>query len=257
MSVKRIVIKIGTSSITYDNGALQLNMIDKLARVISDIRNSGKDVILVSSGAIAVGAARLGLKERPRDICGKQAASAVGQGLLMQIYEKIFMEYNQIVAQVLLTKDVIDIEERKIHAKNTMDKLLEMNVIPIVNENDAVSSDELLFCENDTLSAYVSTLVDSDLLIILSDIDGLYDSDPNKNKDAKIIAEVNEINDYIRKISTGSNSKVGTGGMSSKIDAISICFEENIDAVIASSENPEILYDIVQGEKVGTKFIKK
>lgn len=257
MSYKRVVIKIGTSSLTYENSTLNLQLIDKLARILSDLRNQGIDVVLVSSGAIAVGARRLGLKERPRDICGKQAASAVGQGILMQIYEKIFMEYNQVVAQILLTKDIIDIEERRTNASNTTTKLLELGVVPIVNENDTISTDELGFSENDTLSAYVATLVDADLLIILSDIDGLYDSDPNKNPDAKMIHEVNEVDDYIRKIATGSNTEVGTGGMASKISAVAICFGKNIETVIASGESPEIIYDIINGNVIGTRFIKK
>lgn len=256
MSYKRVVIKIGTSSLTYENSTLNLQLIDKLARILVDLRNQDIDIVLVSSGAIAVGAKRLGLKERPRDTCGKQAASAVGQGILMQIYEKIFMEYNQIVAQILLTKDIIDVPERRMHASNTTSRLLELGVIPIVNENDTISSEELEFSDNDTLSAYVSTLIDADLLIILSDIDGLYDSDPNKNKDAKIINEVREINDYIRTIATGSNKEVGTGGMSSKIKAVEICFEKNIETIIASGENPAIIYDIINKKQVGTRFVK-
>ncbi len=255
MNYKKVVIKVGTSTLTYENSTLNFRLIDKLSRVLSDLKNQGIDVVLVSSGAIAVGAKRLGLLERPRDICGKQAASAVGQGILMQIYEKNFMDYNKIVAQILLTKDGIDDEERRTHASNTMQRLLELGVIPIVNENDTVSSEEIEFSDNDTLSAYVSTLIDADLLIILSDIDALYDSDPNKNKDAKIIPEVNEINDYIRTIATGSNSTVGTGGMATKIRAAEICSEKRIETVIASGIDPDIIYDIVDGKSVGTRFI--
>ncbi len=255
MNYKRVVVKVGTSTLTYENSTLNFRLIDKLARVLADLKNQGADVLLVSSGAIAVGAKRLGLLERPRDIIGKQSASAVGQGILMQIYEKNFMEYNQIVAQILLTKDVLEENERKNHAKNTMQSLFELGVIPIVNENDTVSSDELEFSDNDTLSAYVASLVDADLLIILSDIDGLYDSDPHKNKDAKIISEVNQIDDYIKSIAQGSNSEVGTGGMATKVKAAEICSEKFIETVIATGEDPEIIYDIVDEKKVGTRFI--
>ncbi len=254
MNYKRVVIKIGTTTLTYANSKLNLKLIDKLARVLVDLRNQGIEVVLVSSGAIAVGASRLGI-ERPRDLIGKQATSAVGQAILMQIYEKIFIEYNQVVAQILLTKDVIDMKERKVHAKNTMSTLLSMGVIPIVNENDTVSSEQIEFSDNDTLSAYVATLIDSDLLVILSDIDALYDSDPNKNSDAKPIREVNEINDYIRTIATGSASVVGTGGMATKIKAAEICEVQKIETVIASGKDPYIIYDIIEGKETGTRFI--
>ncbi len=254
MSYKRIVIKVGTSTLTNDNSKLNLRLIDKLARVLVDIRNQDIEVILVSSGAVAVGSARLRI-DRPRDTIGKQATSAVGQAILMQIYEKTFMEYSQIVAQMLFTKDIIDMEDRSNNAKNTTLRLLEMGVIPIVNENDTVSSEQIEFSDNDTLSAYVAELVDSDLLIILSDIDALYDSDPNKNENAKPIREVREINDYIREIATGSASLVGTGGMATKIRAAEICSEKKIETVIAHGEDPTIIYDIIEGKDVGTRFI--
>lgn len=253
MEHKKVVIKVGTSTLTYENSKLNLRLIDKLVRVITDLRNQDIEVVLVSSGAIAVGAQRLGI-ERPRETSGKQAASAIGQGILMQIYEKIFMENNQVVAQILLTKDVFEEEERKNHAKNTIDNLLKWGVVPIVNENDTVSSDELEFSDNDTLSAYVATLIDSDLLIILSDIDGLYTDDPNKNPNAKIIREVNEVDDYIREIACGSNSKVGTGGMATKIKAAELCSVKKIELVIATGDDPNVIYDIVNDKKVGTRF---
>ncbi len=253
MEYKRIVIKVGTTTLTYENGELNLRLIDKLSRTIADLSNQGREVVLVSSGAIAVGAKRLGI-ERPRDTTGKQATSAVGQGILMQIYEKSFMEYNNLVAQILLTKDVIEVEERKIYAKNTMEALLKQKVVPIVNENDTISVAELEFSDNDTLSAYVACLIDADLLIILSDIDALYDKDPNKFSDAKKIDEVNEITDYIREIATGSNSKVGTGGMATKISACTICETQKIDTVITSGKDPMVIYDIINNENVGTKF---
>lgn len=255
MNYKKVVIKVGTSTLTYENSKLNLRLIEKLAKVITNLRNQDIDVVLVTSGAVAVGSNRLGLTDRPTDVEGKQAVSAVGQGVLMQIYEKIFMEYNQIVAQLLLTKDVLVRDELRINAKNTLDKLFKFKVIPIVNENDTVSIEELGFSDNDTLSAYVATLVESDLLIILSDIDGLYDKDPNKFSDATIIEEVKQIDDYIRTIATGSASKVGTGGMFTKIQAVEIAGEKRIPTVITSGKNPEVIYDILEGKKVGTKFL--
>lgn len=255
MKYKKVVIKVGTSTLTYENSKLNLRLIDKLAKVLSDISNQGIEVVLVSSGAIAVGANRLGLKERPRDTCGKQAASAVGQAVLMQIYEKMFIEYNQLVAQILLTKDVLTEKERRLNAKNTFDTLLSLNVIPIVNENDTVSIEELEFSDNDTLSAYVATLVESDLLIILSDIDGLYDKDPNKYDNASIISTVHQVDDYIRKIATGSAKAVGTGGMATKIKAVDIASSQKIETVIAKGDNPDIIYDILEGKEVGTRFL--
>lgn len=253
---KRIVIKVGTTSLTYDNGCINLKKIENLSWVLTDLRNRGKEVILVSSGAIAVGTDRLGLKERPRDVIGKQAASAVGQAVLMQIYEKFFMEYNQKAAQILLTKDVFDFDSRKRNAKNTIETLLEMGVIPIVNENDTVATEELNeFSDNDTLSAYVAKLVDGDLLIILSDIDGMYDKDPNVNSDAKIISTVCGINDDIYKIAGGSNSALGTGGMITKVKAAKLVNDSGIDMVIASGEKPSAIFDIIDGKNVGTLFV--
>ncbi len=252
---KRVVIKIGTTSLTYPNGKLNLKRIEKLSWILTDLKNQGREVILVSSGAIAVGADRLGLQERPRDTIGKQAASAVGQAILMQIYEKFFTDYNQKIAQILLTKDIIEVEERRTNARNTFSKLLELGVIPIVNENDTISTEELEFSDNDTLSAYVSCVVSADLLIILSDIDGLYDSDPKKNPDAKMIHEVAAVTADVKNKAGGSQSTLGTGGMITKICAAEICGNEKIDTVIAQGENPDILYDILEGYEVGTIFL--
>lgn len=255
---KRIVIKIGTTSLTYANGKMNLKRIDRLSWILSDLRNQGKEIILVSSGAIAVGADRLGLLERPRDIMGKQASSAVGQAVLMQIYEKFFMECNQKVAQILLTKDVFDFEIKKRNAKNTISTLLSMGVIPIVNENDTVATEELMeFSDNDTLSAYVANLVESDLLIILSDIEGMYTEDPNSNPNASIINFIDEINDQIYKIAGGSSSKLGTGGMITKVKAAKIVNRMGIDMVIASGKEPDIIFDILNGENIGTLFVSK
>lgn len=251
----RVVIKIGSTSLTHENGKLNLRQIDKLAWVVSDLRNKGMDVLIVSSGAIAVGADKLGL-ERPRDIIGKQASSAVGQALLMQIYERCFGEYNQKIAQILLTKGAFESAYKKRNARNTLDRLFELNVIPIVNENDTVATDELNeFSDNDTLSAYVADLIDSDALIILSDIDGLYTSDPNKNSDAKIIDTVTEIGEDIYKIAGGSASTLGTGGMATKVKAAELLNSRGIDMVIAQGEDPKIIFDILDGKQVGTMFV--
>lgn len=254
MHNKRIVIKIGTSSLTYPNGKLNLQRIQRLAWVLTDLRNEGNELVLVSSGAIAVGSDRLGLSERPRDIVGRQAASAVGQAVLMQIYENFFMEYNQKVAQILLTKDVVEDPVRKNHAFNTLKALLDMGVIPIVNENDTVSVDELGFSDNDTLSAYVVTLAKGDLLIILSDIDGLYDADPRKCKEAKLIHSVNPFDPALEQWASGAGTDFGTGGMATKVIAAKMAASQNIPTVVANGEDPAVLFCIIKGEEVGTYF---
>ena len=252
----RIVIKIGTSTLTYESGRLNLKRINKLAWVLADLRNQGKEVILVSSGAIAVGVERLGLQERPRDIIGRQAASAVGQAALMQIYESFFAEYNQKVAQLLLTRDVVEHEVRRKNTENTFFKLLSLGILPIVNENDTVSTDELdfSFSENDTLSAHVACLTNSDLLIMLSDIDGLFDSDPRINPDAKRIPYIDNINGDIFGYAGNSHGALGTGGMASKVSAAEMVAQKGIDTVIASGDRPEIIFDIINGSDIGTYF---
>lgn len=253
---KRVVVKVGTTSLTYPNGKFNLKKIDNLSKMLTDLTNKGLDVVLVSSGAIAIGAAKLGLAERPRDVIGKQAASAVGQALLMQMYEKFFSEYNQKVAQILLTKPIFEAESKRRNASNTINRLLEMGVIPIVNENDTISTDELNeFSDNDTLSSYVAGLIKSDLLIILSDIDGMYTADPNKDKTAEIIDTVSEINDDIYSLAGGSASALGTGGMVTKVKAADYLRKKNVSMVIASGENPDVVYDILEGKKIGTLFV--
>ena len=253
---KRIVVKVGTTSLTYSNGKFNLKKIDTLTKMLTDLTNRGIEVVLVSSGAIAIGAEKLGLKERPRDVIGKQAASAVGQALLMQLYEKLFSEYNQKVAQILITKPVFDAEIKRRNASNTINRLLEMGVIPIVNENDTIATDEFNeFSDNDTLSSYVAALIESDLLIILSDIDGMYTADPNKNKDAKMIDTIPEINDDIYALAGDSAWHFGTGGMVTKVKAADYLRKRNVSMVIASGENPNIVYDILDGKNVGTLFV--
>lgn len=251
---KKIVIKVGTSTLTYDTGFINLRRVEKLARTISDLRHSGKDVILVTSGAVGVGMGKLGIKERPTCIKERQAMSAVGQGELIGIYSKFFSEYGCTAAQVLLTRDIVELEVRRKNAVSTLDTLLKWGVIPIINENDTVSSDELEFGDNDTLSAIVATLTKADLLILLSDIDGLYDKDPHKNEDAKFIDEIDEITEELLSIAGGSGTSRGTGGMITKLTAAKTAISAGINMVIASGEEPEIIYDILDGKKVGTLF---
>lgn len=249
-----MVVKVGTSTLTYENGKLNLGRIDKLARTIADIKNRGTEVVLVSSGAIGVGVGKLGLKERPTLTREKQAAAAVGQCELMYLYDKMFSEYGYKTGQVLLTRDVIDIPERKENVTNTFNTLLDMHVVPVVNENDAVSVDEIVIGDNDTLSAVVSIITGADLLVILTDIDGLYDKDPRKNSDAIRISEVGEITEAIREISGGAGTTRGTGGMYTKVLAAERALEHGIATVVCNGDNPTILYDIIEGKDVGTLF---
>ena len=255
---KRVVIKVGTSTITYhENGRLNLKRIQKMAWVISDLVNQGKDVVLVSSGAIGVGSTRLNFTERPKETRKKQAAAAVGQAVLMQIYQNFFNEYNQTVAQILLTKDDVNIDERRHNVENTFRTLFEMGVVPIVNANDTISTDEIEFSDNDRLSALVAQLTSADLLIILTDIDALYDGDPRVNPDAKRISCVEKITDEIMAMAGSNGSKYSVGGMITKLEAAKMCEENNIDMVVAHGENPTIIDDVIDGLDVGTLFIGK
>ena len=251
---KRIVVKIGTSTLTYQNGSLNLRRIEALVRTISDFKNAGHEVVMVSSGAVGAGYARLGLESYPDTLARKQACAAVGQSQLMKIYENFFGEYGHTVAQILMTKDVIDNPHRLELVRNTFRTLIDMKCIPIVNENDSVSSEEMQFGGNDTLSAYVGIACDADLIINLSDIDGLYDKDPRKNPDAKLIDRVEEINDEIRSYAGGAGTNRGTGGMIAKIKAASIATNMGIPMLIINGENPFILYEILDGKHVGTYF---
>ena len=259
--VKRVVVKVGTSTLTYENGNINLTRIEKLTRILSDMINSGNEVVLVTSGAIGVGVSKLKLKEKPKTIREKQAVAAVGQCELMHIYSKFFGEYSHVVAQVLLTRDVLENERMKNNVCNTFDTLLEKGIIPIVNENDAISIDEiqniLNFGDNDNLSAIVSTLVNADTLIILSDIDGFYDSDPRTNEDSKMLKEVYEITPEIEECAGGAGSNRGTGGMVTKLSAAKVATSNGIDMILANGENPEILIDILNGEDIGTMFVAK
>ena len=253
---KRIVIKIGSSSLTHpETGSVNFLKMEKLVRAICDLRNQGKDVCLVSSGAIAVGRDAIGLKERPKDISTKQACAAVGQGRLMMTYQKLFGEYNQTSGQVLMTKNTMINTVSRSNAMNTFEELFKLGVVPIVNENETVSTYEMQFGDNDTLSALVSCLVTADLLVLLSDIDGLYTDDPHSNPNAKLIKDVTEIDNSIfdmAKDSTGSN--VGTGGMATKLTAAKIATYSGADMIIANANDFSVLYKILEDDFVGTKF---
>lgn len=250
----RIVIKVGSSTLTHKSGKLNLKIIEKLVRIISDINNQGHSVVLVTSGAMAVGTAKLNLTSRPCSTQGKQAVAAVGQCELMAIYDRFFLDYGYQVAQILLTKDVVENPERKNNVINTFNELLEYGCVPIVNENDSVEVEEIKFGDNDTLSAIVAYCIKADLLILLSDIDALYDSDPRKNPNAKPISVVDKIDDNIRMLAGEAGSDMGTGGMITKIKAAEIATEHGINMYIALGSSPEIIYDILDGKEVGTLF---
>ncbi len=253
----RIVIKIGSSSLTHKyTGYLNLNKVEKLARILTDLRNQGMEVVLVSSGAGAVGRKTMGYTGRPDSLPEKQALAAIGQAKLMMTYQKLFSEYNQVVAQILMTKTTMLNDDSRKNARNTFEELLRMGVIPIVNENDTVATHEIEFGDNDRLSAIVAAVIHADLLILLSDIDGLYEDDPRTNPDAAFIDEVTEITDGLRemgKASTGST--VGTGGMSAKIVAARMATDAGIDMVITSGDDVENIYRVLDGENTGTLFL--
>lgn len=251
----RIVVKVGTSTLAHKTGCMNIRHVEQLCKVLSDLKNAGNEVILVSSGAIGMGVGKLSLKERPSDMPTKQAAAAVGQCELMYAYDKLFSEYNHTVAQILLTGLDLQDPERYKNIKSTMSRLLEMNVLPIINENDTISTDEIAVGDNDTLSAIVAVCMNADLLVLLSDIDGLYTADPHKTEDATLIKEVKEITSEIEALGGGKGSALGTGGMATKLHAAQIATGAGIDMVIANGEQPDRLYDIVEGAPVGTRFI--
>ncbi|SCJ35923.1 Glutamate 5-kinase 1 [uncultured Flavonifractor sp.] len=256
----RIVVKVGTSSLTHDTGRLNLHNMDLLARTLSDLEGMGHEIVLVSSGAIGVGATKLGLKERPKELRMKQAAAAVGQCAIMHLYDKLFGEYNRMVAQILLTGEDVDAPVRAEHLHNTFESLLELGVIPVVNENDSVSSAEIetgkckVLGDNDTLSAIVARLVGADLLVLLSDIDGLYDADPHGNPDAKLIHHVDAVTPELRAMAGGAGTWRGTGGMQTKLNAAEIAMAAGVDMVITNGARVEDLYGIVAGKDIGTRF---
>lgn len=253
----RIVVKIGTSTLTHLSGHLNIRRVEELCKTISDIKNAGHEVIMVSSGAIGMGVGKLGLRQRPTDIPTKQAAAAVGQCELMYTYDKLFCEYNHIVAQLLITGDDVANNERHQNFSNTLNRLLELNAIPIINENDTVATDEIVIGDNDTLAAFVAESVRADKLILLSDIDGLYTADPHTHPDAKLIEVAHCVNDEIFALAGGSSCSLGTGGMVTKLQAAKICLSCGCDMIIANGNRPANLYDIIDGKQVGTTFTEK
>ena len=253
---KKIVIKIGSSSLMHDEtGLVNFRKLEKLVRIICDLKNQDKDVILVSSGAIAVGRQTIGLTTKPKTVSLKQACASVGQAQLMMMYQKLFMDYNHLAAQVLLTFDAITNEERRRNAENALNEILQQGIIPIVNENDTVATEEIEFGDNDTLSAIVAHLINADLLIILSDIDGLYTDDPHKNPDAKKLSVVDIIDERIDNMAKGAVTSYGTGGMSTKISAARIATDSGADMAILNANNLDIINQFMDGEDVGTLFL--
>ena len=251
----RIVIKIGTSTLAYATGQLNIRRVEALCKTMSDIRNAGHELILVSSGAIGMGVGKLGLRSRPQDIPTKQAAAAVGQCELMYIYDKLFSEYHHTVAQLLITADNLTNETRHANFTNTLTRLLELGVLPVINENDTVATEEIVIGDNDTLAARVAESVGAQLLILLSDIDGLYTADPHTNPEAKLLPVVRRVDADIKILAGVSSTTQGTGGMVTKLRAAEICLDCGCEMVIANGNNPAALYDIVEGKPVGTRFV--
>ena len=257
----RIVVKLGTSTLTHSTGRLNIRRVETLCKTLSDLKNAGHEIVLVTSGAIGMGVGKLQLPGRPADMPTKQAAAAVGQCELMYVYDKLFSEYHHTVAQVLLTGADVRDERRRENMRNTLLRLLELQAIPVVNENDAVVTDEIgvhnTIGENDTLSAIVAELTEAELLILLSDIDGLYTADPHRDPDARLIERVEEITPALEALAGGSGSALGTGGMATKLSAAKLATAAGTDMIIANGRNPELLYQIAAGEPVGTRFIAK
>ena len=253
----RIVVKIGTSTLAHATGHLNIRRVEEICKILSDVKNSGHELILVSSGAIGMGVGKLGLRQRPTDIPTKQAAAAVGQCELMYVYDKLFGEYHHTVAQLLITKEDIACEKRHINFSNTLNRLLELGAFPILNENDTIATDEIVIGDNDTLAAIVAESVKADMLVLLSDIDGLYTADPHTDPDAKLIHRVHKVDQEIMALAGVSSTSLGTGGMVTKLRAAEICLNCGCDMVIANGKNPRLLYDILEGKQVGTMFSEK
>ncbi|MGM9585231.1 MAG: glutamate 5-kinase [Faecousia sp.] len=251
----RIVVKIGTSTLAHATGQLNIRRVESLCKIMSDIRNAGNELILVSSGAIGMGVGKLGLRCRPQDIPTKQAAAAVGQCELMYIYDKLFSEYHHTVAQLLITADNLTNETRHANFTNTLTRLLEMGVLPVINENDTVATEEIVIGDNDTLAAMVAKSVGAQMLILLSDIDGLYTADPHTDPQAKLVPVVRRVDETLWKLAGVSSTQQGTGGMVTKLRAAEICLGCGCEMVIANGNNPATLYDIVEGKPVGTRFV--
>ncbi len=252
---KKIVVKVGTSLLAYENGKINLQRMEKLVRVLADLNNSGREVVLVSSGAVAVGLGMIGLENKPDNLVMKQALAAIGQVGLIRLYQKFFDEYNKTVAQVLLTRDGIENSLRRKNARNTLNQLIEMGIVPVVNENDTVITDEIEFGDNDTLSAAVATLIQADLLLILTDTDGVFTADPHIHQSARKVPKVMKASDDLKDINLEGTSKMGSGGMASKIAAAELCREHNVDVVIADGADPSTIMDVLEGKDLGTFFV--
>lgn len=250
-----IVVKVGTSSLTFPNGRLNFERIEHIVQVISKLKQDGKKVVLVSSGSIAAGTGKLGKTERPKTLPAKQAAAAVGQAVLLKIYQKLFAKHDQIIAQILLTYDVINDPVRRINVENTFFKLLEMGAVPIVNENDTVATEEIEIGDNDTLSALVATVCNADILFLMSDIDGMFTADPKKDPNAQRLSIIEKIDSSIEDSATGAGTNFGTGGMVTKIQAAKICCSKGVDMVIANADHPENIFKILAGQDKGTLFV--
>ena len=253
----RIVIKVGTSTLAHKTGRLNIRHMEEFCKVLADIKNAGHELILVSSGAIGMGMGKLHLTERPKTLPEKQAAAAVGQCELMYTYDKLFSEYNHTVAQLLMTGADLKNEERHQNFSNTLNRLLELGVIPIINENDTVATEEIVIGDNDTLAAIVAESIKADVLVLFSDIDGLYTADPHKDSNATLIKCVTEIDENIESLAGGKGTELGTGGMVTKITAAKICMACGCDMIITNGNNPTSLYDVVEGKEVGTRFVGK
>ena len=251
----RIVVKVGTSTLAYATGRLNIRHTEQLVKVLSDLKNEGHEVILVSSGAIGMGVGKLSLPTRPKDTTTKQACAAVGQCELMYTYDKLFLQYNHTVAQVLLTGEDVDHPERRENFENTMERLLELGALPVINENDTIATAEIKVGDNDTLGAIVACCTKADLLVLLSDIEGLYTADPRKDPNAKLIPTVEEVTPEIEALAGGVGSSLGTGGMATKLRAAKMVIAQGCDMVITNGEHPERLYDIAEGKDVGTRFV--
>lgn len=252
--IKRMVVKVGTSTLTYSTGKINIRRLSKLAMVLSDLKNAGIEIALVTSGAIGVGVGKLGLKERPKDTPGRQAAATVGQCELMFLYDKFFGEFGNTTGQLLVTRDDFENEERHRNLRNTFMKLFEYGSLPIINENDSVAVEEIVFGDNDSLSAHVAKIIDADMLIILTDIDGLFSANPAENEDAVLISSVDRITDDILSLAGGSGTDRGTGGMITKLHAAQIATESGINTVVMSGEDPEDIYKVIDGRQIGTFF---
>jgi glutamate 5-kinase len=253
----KITVKVGTSTLTHKTGRLNIRRVEELCKVLSDVKNAGHDIVLVSSGAIGMGVGKLNMAEKPQDMPTKQAAAAVGQCELMYVYDNLFQEYNHTVGQILITGEDLADSVRHENFTNTLNRLLELGALPIINENDTIATSEIAVGDNDTLGALVAASVRSDLFIVLTDIDGLYTADPRRDPKAELISEVTEITEEMLQGAGGQGSSLGTGGMATKLSAAKIAMDAGVDMIIVNGSSPEIIYDAVDGKTVGTRFIAK